>query len=68
MRLWAPDVVDVMNAVDAKGSPRWLSKLRVNIAMIFNAALASGDRPLAMGNPADAKLIAAMRPGQVRAR
>ena len=32
--------------------------------MIFNAALASGDRPLAMGNPADAKLIAAMRPGR----
>ena len=32
--------------------------------MIFNAALANGDRPLAMGNPADSKLIAAMRPGK----
>ena len=57
------DVVDVMNAVDAKGL-KVAPKLRVNIAMIFNAALASGDRPLAMGNPADAKLIAAMRPGR----
>ena len=57
------DVVDVMNAVDAKGL-KAAPKLRVYIAMIFNTALANGDRPLAMGNPADAKLIAAMRPGK----
>ena len=57
------DVADVMNAVDAKGL-KAAPRLRVNIAMIFNAALAGGDRPLAMGNPGDAKLIAAMRPGK----
>ena len=61
------DVADVMNAVDAKGLSKTALRLRVHIAAIFNTALADGDRPLAMGNPADAKLIAAMRPGKFAA-
>ena len=40
-------------------------RLRVHMAAIFNKALADGDRPLAMGNPADARLLSAMRPGKI---
>jgi integrase len=58
------DVVDVMNALDAKGLSKTALRLRVHIAAIFNSALASGARDLTRGNPADAKLIAAMRPGK----
>ena len=58
-------VKDVMNALDAKGLSKTALRLRVHMAAIFNKALADGDRPLAMGNPADARLIAAMRPGKI---
>jgi integrase len=61
------DVARMMNALDAKGLAKTALRLRVHIAAIFNHALASGDRPLAMGNPADAALIAAMRPGKYAA-
>jgi integrase len=61
------DVADVMNAVDAKGLAKTALRLRVRMAAIFNTALANGDLDLARGNPADAKLIAAMRPGKFAA-
>ena len=61
------DVADVMNAVDAKGLSKTALRLRVHIAAIFNTAMANGDRDLARGNAADAKLIAAMRPGKFAA-
>lgn len=58
------DVADVMNALDAKGLSKTALRLRVHIAAIFNTAIANGDRDLTRGNPADARLIAAMRPGK----
>ena len=61
------DVAGVMNALDAKGLAKTALRLQGDIAPIFTLAMANGDRPLAMGNPADSALLKALRPGKYAA-
>jgi integrase len=56
-------VAAVLAAVDAAGLSKSGPRLRAHIAMIFNAAIANGDRDPLRGNPADSHLMRAMRPG-----
>ena len=56
-------IAAVMAALDAKGLSKTSPRLRAHVAMIFNAAIANGDRDPLRGNPADSHLMRAMRPG-----
>ena len=56
-------IAAVLTALDAAGIPKTGPRLRAHIAMIFDAAIANGDRDPLRGNPADARLMRAMRPG-----
>ena len=58
------DVAGVMNALDAKGLAKAALPAPGCISPIFTLAMANGDRPLAMGNPADSALLKALRPGK----
>jgi hypothetical protein len=55
-------IAAVLAAVDV-AAPKSSHRLRAHVAMIFNAAIANGDRDALRGNPADARLMRAMRPG-----
>jgi hypothetical protein len=56
-------IAAVLAALDAAGIPKTGPRLRAHVAMIFDAAIANGDRDPLRGNPADARLMRAMRPG-----
>jgi integrase len=56
-------IAAVLAAVDAAGLSKSGPRLRAHVAMIFNAAIANGDRDPLRGNPADSHLMRAMRPG-----
>jgi integrase len=56
-------IAAVLAALDAAGLSKTSPRLRAHVAMIFNAAIANGDRDPLRGNPADSHLMRAMRPG-----
>ena len=63
-----PDhIVAIMNAADAAGLRYTGYRLRAHLAAIFNTAIARRDRDALRGNPCDAGLIAAFRPGKFKA-
>jgi hypothetical protein len=63
-----PDhIVAIMNAADAAGLRYTGYRLRPHLAAMFNTAIARRDRDPLRGNPCDAGLIAAFRPGKFKA-
>ena len=58
------DIAAVLAAADAAGVSKTGKLLQRRVSMIFNAGIADGTRDVMRGNPADARLMRAIRPGK----
>jgi integrase len=56
------DIAAIMDATVVQGAPTAGPRVRLRIEQVINAAIALGQRNAALGNPAAAKLIKAVRP------
>jgi integrase len=58
------DIAAIMGDADAAGVAKTGERLRAYIHAVFATAIANGERDSIRGNPADATVIRAMRPGK----